>query len=212
MNRSSNLVLPVLLTLVLLPAFAQATDFDVAMVNFAFDPEILTVQEGDTVTWTNTTTLPHTSTSGVTCVSDGLWNSGILSFGETYSVTFDVVGDFPYYCIPHCGIGMDGTIVVAPAGPAFTLDLSATYDLGTLSLDYTLGTPEPATWGNYLILTVPAIQVLPLWTVALPAIDPPFAIPISFPFPSVGLIGIYSLLATGEGVQIFELAIVDTSL
>ena len=93
----------------------------------------------------------------------------------------------------------------------FKLDLDASFETGTLSLDFTLVTPGSATWANYLILTNPTIKIIPLWSVTLPVIDPPIEIPVSFPVPSLGWIGIYSGLFTSEGAQAVELAWVDTS-
>jgi len=92
----------------------------------------------------------------------------------------------------------------------FTLELDASYEEGILSLDFTLGASEPATWANFLILTYPTIQVIRLWTVPLPVIDPPISFPISFPLPSMGLIGLWTGLFTAEGAQAVELAWVDT--
>ena len=92
----------------------------------------------------------------------------------------------------------------------FTLSLDASYGSGILILDYTLGLPEPATWINYLVLTAPTIQLIPLWTVPLPAIDPPLFLPISFPFPSLGMVGIWTSLYTAAGPQAFQLAWVNT--
>ena len=94
-------------------------------------------------------------------------------------------------------------------GTLFALD--ASYSAGTLTLDYTLRTPEPATWANYLILTSPSVQVIPLWTISLPVIDPAIDVPVAFPLPSVGMIGIYSGLFTAGGAQAVELAWVDTT-
>ena len=76
--------------------------------NFAFEPAVLRVPVGATVTWTNreqTTGLGHTSTS------DGAgWDSGILLPGASYPRTFNAVGQFPYHCEPHPT--MKATIVV----------------------------------------------------------------------------------------------------
>ena len=96
----------------------------------------------------------------------------------------------------------------------FTLELDASYAtiLGKLNLDYTIGTSESATWANYLILTYPSIQVIPLWSFPLPVIDPPIDFPISFPFPQVGMIGIYTGLFTTTGPEDVELVWVDTGL
>ena len=92
----------------------------------------------------------------------------------------------------------------------FTLDLVASYGEGTLSLDFTLGTPEAATWATLLILTSPIVQVIPLWIASLPAVDPPVDIPVAFPFPGVGDVGIWSALITGEGRQASDSAWVAT--
>jgi len=31
---------------------------------------------------------------------------------EPVDITFEATGEFPYYCIPHCGFEMVGTVVV----------------------------------------------------------------------------------------------------
>jgi len=78
-------------------------------------------------------------------------------------------------------------------------DLDASYVFDKLSLDFTIGTPEPVTWENYLILTDTKIEVIPLWTTSLPSIDPPSSLPtISFSFPQLGWIGIVTYLSTEE--------------
>jgi len=92
----------------------------------------------------------------------------------------------------------------------FTLELEAVYVAGELSLSFSLGTPEPATWANYLILTYPAVQIIPLWSVPLPVIDPPIEIPVAFPLPSIGWVGIYTSLFTAAGPEAVDLAWVDT--
>ena len=99
-----------------------------------------------------------------------------------------------------------------PRQDSFTLELDAFYETSTLSLIFTIGTPEPTTWANYLILTYPSIQVIPLWTVPLPQIDPPIDVPIAFPLTSLGWIGIYSSLFTAEGEQAMKLVWVDTDI
>ena len=93
---------------------------------------------------------------------------------------------------------------------AFTLDLEASYTSGQLDLDYTIGTPETSTWANFLVLTSPSVQVVPLWTVPLPAIAPPIAVPVSFSLPALGQIGIFTGLITAGGLQASELVWVDT--
>ena len=97
------------------------------------------------------------------------------------------------------------------AHAAFTLEVDASYGGGTLSLDFTVGGTEPSTWANYLVLTAPTVRVIPLWTVSLPVINPPRGIPIAFPLPSVGRVGIWSGLFTAAGPQVTRLAWVETS-
>jgi len=92
----------------------------------------------------------------------------------------------------------------------FTLLIDASYAGGILSLDFTVETPEPATWSNYAILMYPTMQVIPLWSVPLPVIIPAMDFPVSFPIPSMGLIGIFTGLFTDAGPQVVEMPWVDT--
>lgn len=75
---------------------------------FIFTPETITVNVGDTVTWSNTTQAPHTSTS-----DDGVWDSGNIAPGETYSFTFEEAGTYGYFCAYH--EDQVGTVVVQAA-------------------------------------------------------------------------------------------------
>jgi plastocyanin len=92
---------------------AAAGDVGVSMANFSFSPARLVVRAGTTVTWTNRDEgIRHTTTSDA-----GLWDSGLLSGGDTFSTTFDEPGVYPFYCRPHGGPGgegMSGTIIVIP--------------------------------------------------------------------------------------------------
>jgi plastocyanin len=78
---------------------------DVSIVDFAFDPADLTVAVGDTVTWTNTGSAPHTVKW-----QDEEPESQQLESGATYERTFDSAGSFPYVCGIHSQ--MTGTITV----------------------------------------------------------------------------------------------------
>ena len=85
---------------------------EVAMLEFHFRPESLNVWTGDTVTWVNKGNFPHTTTSGVSGKPDGLWGSKHIARGESFSYVFTQPGTYPYYCVPHHGLGMKGVIVV----------------------------------------------------------------------------------------------------
>ena len=66
----------------------------VNITNFAFTPSDITITQGSAVQWT-VGSGTHTTTSDT-----GVWNSGNLSTGNSFSVTFNTPGNFPY----HCGI------------------------------------------------------------------------------------------------------------
>lgn len=83
----------------------------VAMRDFTFVPDTITVPVGATVTWVNCEDVgvePHTTTSDTT----GIWDSSDMSPGARFSRRFPVAGTFPYHCIPHRDLGMVGQIVV----------------------------------------------------------------------------------------------------
>ena len=73
--------------------------------NRAFIPGELTVTVGTTVTWMNTDSTSHTSTS-----NGAGWDSGIVAPGGQFSFAFQTAGNFPYHCAIHPG--MVGTVVV----------------------------------------------------------------------------------------------------
>ncbi|MGC6476860.1 MAG: cupredoxin domain-containing protein [Ilumatobacteraceae bacterium] len=80
--------------------------YSIDISGFSFAPSALTVQVGDTVTWTNLDSATHTVTfNGSPSIS-----SGGLQEGGTHSVTFDSVGTYAYGCSPHAY--MEGTITV----------------------------------------------------------------------------------------------------
>ena len=85
----------------------------VSMLDFSFSPESLNISVGDTVTWVNKGAYDHTTTSGEAGIADGLWDSGNVAPGASYSRAFTAVGNFHYYCTPHFGTyGMKGVIAV----------------------------------------------------------------------------------------------------
>ena len=76
----------------------------VAIQNLAFMPKEVTIKVGERVRWTNLESGPirHTSTSGSPGAIDGLWNSGILNSGESFTTEpFVEVGEFVYFCEIH---------------------------------------------------------------------------------------------------------------
>jgi plastocyanin len=96
----------------ILSANASAATANVSIRDSFFSPDRITVNLGDTVTWTNDGFLPHTSTSGISSVPDGKWDSGVLSSGQFFSYTVTQTGTINYFCATH---GFTGTIVVNPS-------------------------------------------------------------------------------------------------
>jgi plastocyanin len=84
---------------VTIPAGAQS------LGNRAYAPDDLSVAVGSTVTWMNTDSIAHTSTSNAAG-----WDSGIVAPGAQFSVTFQTAGSFSYHCAIHPG--MVGTVLV----------------------------------------------------------------------------------------------------
>jgi plastocyanin len=97
-------------------AAAETNTADATQVvckNNKFIPETLTVKAGTTVTWVNQDGYVHTVTSGAS-PSDrsGLFDSGNINGGGTFSFKFDKAGTYDYFCIPHFSLGMVGKIIV----------------------------------------------------------------------------------------------------
>lgn len=89
-----------------------ATEHFVNMTGLdTFDPNNLTINVGDIVTWVNQDSVDiHTSYSSP--ASGEIWQSPDLAFGETFSRTFNNVGTFPYRDRDWYPAGMTGSITV----------------------------------------------------------------------------------------------------
>jgi plastocyanin len=89
-------------------AHPAAGDPGVTIADFHFTAPTATIHVGDTITWTNDGPSPHTATA-----TDGSFDTGTLSRGQTASHTFAQTGTFTYICKIHPF--MHGTIVVLAA-------------------------------------------------------------------------------------------------
>jgi plastocyanin len=98
-------------------AAPAATHKSVMIQNYAFAPAALTVKVGDTVTWTNMDTAPHTVT-----VSSGpvTFASQSLQTGQTFSYTFTRAGTYQYYCAVHPDMKASVTVVGSSGGGTTT--------------------------------------------------------------------------------------------
>jgi plastocyanin len=91
---------------------------------FTFSPVTVNIRVGQTVRWTNPSAFAHTATGDPAKANDpshvslpagvAAWDSGPIAAGGSFNKRFDVAGQYLYFCIPHEGQGMLGTIIVAP--------------------------------------------------------------------------------------------------
>jgi plastocyanin len=86
--------------------FSQTTH-DVTVQNFSFSPQSLTITVGDIVRWTNIS-----GTHNVKADDNSFTSGPAAPAPWEYTHTFTAVGSNPYYCEPHQGMGMTGTIIV----------------------------------------------------------------------------------------------------
>jgi plastocyanin len=82
----------------------------VEIVDFAYDPDPVTIEEGGKVTWINRDSAPHTATAD----DEVTFDTGTLEEGKLKSETFKKPGTYPYYCEIHPD--MHGTVEVVPSG------------------------------------------------------------------------------------------------
>ncbi len=95
---------------------AWAKKDTVRMTDFAFVPASIVIKAGDTIVWKSTQQccIPHTTTR----TGFFSWNSGAVPLNGTFMQAFPDGGSYDYYCEPHAGIGMLGTINVASSIPS----------------------------------------------------------------------------------------------
>ncbi len=86
-------------------ASTTAATTSVTIESFLFNPASLTIKAGETVTWTNKDSVAHTITE-----DKGIFDSGSVNSGATYSFTFKTAGTFTYHCAIHPS--MTGKIIV----------------------------------------------------------------------------------------------------
>lgn len=74
----------------------------VAIDDFAFRPETVTVPAGTTITWSNDDATAHTVTAGDEDEPDpDTFDLAVDEQGQTVAFTFDEAGTYAYYCELH---------------------------------------------------------------------------------------------------------------
>merc|ERR1712216_389522 len=99
-------------TIAAAPALAGPTG------QLGFDPAEVTVSVGDTVTWVNNKGYPHNVIFDEEVVPSGV-DAEKLSTpdqlgeeGQKHTAKFEKAGTYEYYCEPHRGAGMAGSVIV----------------------------------------------------------------------------------------------------
>jgi len=138
------------LTLAVSPAaFAQAAPA-VTISDFKFTPQSVTVPVGTRVTWTNDGPSTHTATGS------GVFDSGPLARGQSFSFTFSSPGAFNYMCTIHPFMTGVINVTAASAAPASAPASAA-------------ASPTPASAATS---TAPAASAAPAPRVPQPAASP----------------------------------------
>ena len=106
------------------PAHAASTPVVVKMSDKApyYAPEKVTIKTGETVEWVNNGDTIHSVSTEAANAQNAkdvsmptgakAFDSGFLAPGSKYDYTFTVPGTYHYFCLPHEGAGMVGTIIV----------------------------------------------------------------------------------------------------
>ena len=93
-------------------AFSDEAKTHVELTKNCFEPTVVRVAPGDTVTWTNSDPDPHT----VTGVARTWGSDDNVNAGASVSYQFDETGVFPYFCYFHPS--MVGAVVVGDGSAA----------------------------------------------------------------------------------------------
>ncbi|HCA37538.1 MAG TPA: pseudoazurin [Gammaproteobacteria bacterium] len=117
MKKSLSLITVAALTVITSSAFGE--DFEVTMLNqgadgvMVFEPSVLKISVGDTVTF-KPTNPGHNSASIAGMIPTGAesWDGGM---SQEVKVTFTEEGTYVYQCTPHLMMAMVGVIAVGDA-------------------------------------------------------------------------------------------------
>jgi plastocyanin len=101
---------------ILLSNFSFATNHTVSTIGMTFNPNALTINIGDSVTFINTGGFHNVNGTTATFPNNpaGFSNPTGVSSGWTYLHVFTTPGTYNYQCDPHIP-GMVGTIIVQPS-------------------------------------------------------------------------------------------------
>ena len=112
MKFVSGVIIAVVAAMIfLLPKMAYAVDITMGSNgNLIFDPSDVTIDAGETIHFVNGMLPPHNII--VEGRADLSRESLMFSPGESQDILFADAGDYDFFCGPHQGAGMTGTIHV----------------------------------------------------------------------------------------------------
>ena len=112
MKFISGIIIAVVAAMIfLLPKMAYAVDITMGSNgNLIFDPSDVTIDAGETIHFVNGMLPPHNII--VEGHADLSRESLMFSPGESQDILFADAGDYDFFCGPHQGAGMTGTIHV----------------------------------------------------------------------------------------------------
>ncbi|MFK7948055.1 MAG: lamin tail domain-containing protein [Saprospiraceae bacterium] len=105
----------------------------------SFSPSSLTINQGDSVVWTNAGGFHNVNGTTTTYPANpvGFTNGAADGAAWVFGFKFDVAGSYTYQCDPHAGGGMVGTITV---NPAVTPDPEVQFASTSMTVDENAGT------------------------------------------------------------------------
>lgn len=107
-------------------------------------------------------------------------------------------GQIGYNLVLNC---VNGPCPPPPPNPPCTLHVAPSYTNPTLTLDFTLGTRNAATWTAWLVVQNNAIR---LWSGQIGRTDPPKAVTKTIPLAPSGTIGVLTTLSNASGITCSE--------
>jgi plastocyanin len=132
-----------------------AADKNVSIVDLAYRPNKVTVDQGSVVTWKNAGAKGHTATA-----EDGSFDSGTLSPGDSFANLFDKPGRYAYHCTIH-PTQMKGVVTVkAVAATPISSDVTPPPGTAPPDLITPSATPAPQNTTNRDSSIWPPLAVL----------------------------------------------------
>ena len=98
---------------------ANVATVNVGMGGATFSPKSVTIKVGESVRWVwiggnHNVVSGNGAPDNKFCNPNNMSgaNAPVVGAGTTYEFKFTQAGSFPYYCVPHFGAGMTGTVTV----------------------------------------------------------------------------------------------------